>query len=304
MASPRANWKGSLAIGDLSCPVALYTAASTAERISLHTVNAKTGNRVRREFVDPATGKPVERDQQIKGYALDDSHMVLLEPDDIAKAVPESDKRLKVEAFIACDDIDTVFFDKPYYLAPAGAVAQEAFLVIRDAMREEKVAALARTVLFKRVRTLMIRAYGEGLIAHTLNYDYEVRSAASAFEDVTDIKIKKDMLDLARHIVETKAGTFDPSAFDDRYEAAVADMVRAKLAGKPLKRRKDPKQTKVVDLMEALRASAGVTNAAPARSAKAPAKASTKASAETTAKNTSRKAAGGGSAKSRGKKAA
>jgi DNA end-binding protein Ku len=299
MASPRANWKGSLAIGDLSCPVALYTAASTAERISLHTVNARTGNRVRREFVDPATGKPVDRDQQIKGYALDDSHMVLLEPEDIAKAVPESDKRLKVEAFIACDDIDTVFFDKPYYLAPAGEVAQEAFLVIRDAMREEKVAALARTVLFKRVRTLMIRAHGEGLIAHTLNYDYEVRSAATAFEDVADIKIKKDMLDLARHIVETKAGTFDPSAFDDRYEAAVADMVRAKLAGKPLKRRKDPKQTMVVDLMEALRASAGASKAAPAK-APAAAKAGKKP-AKSSAKT--RKAAGS-SAKSRGKKAA
>lgn len=303
MASPRANWKGSLAIGDLTCPVALYTAASTAERIAFHTVNARTGNRVRREFVDPATGKPVDRDQQIKGYALDDSHMVLLEPEDIAKAVPESDKRLKVEAFIACDDIDTVFFDKPYYLAPAGAVAQEAFLVIRDAMREEKVAALARTVLFKRVRTLMIRAHGEGLIAHTLNYDYEVRSAASAFEDVADIKIKKDMLDLARHIVETKAGTFDPSAFDDRYEAAVAEMVKAKLAGKPLTRRKDPKQTKVVDLMDALRASAGVSKAAPAKAAKATAKASAKTPAKTPAK-TSRKAAGSGSAKPRGKKAA
>ena len=294
MASPRANWKGSLTIGDLNCPVALYTAASTAERIAFHTINAKTGNRVRREFVDPSTGKPVEREQQIKGYALDDSHMVLLEPEDIAKAVPESDKRLTVEAFIACDDIDTVFFDRPYYLAPAGEVAREAFLVIRDAMREEKVAALARTVLFKRVRTLMIRAHGEGLIAHTLNYDYEVRSAATAFEDVADIKIKKDMLDLARHIVETKAGTFDPAAFDDRYEAAVAEMVRAKLSGKPLARRKDPKPAKVVDLMEALRASAGMKTDEPAAPKKA---------AGSAAKRP-RKAAGGSSRKARGKKAA
>ncbi len=294
MASPRANWKGSLTIGDLNCPVALYTAASTAERIAFHTINAKTGNRVRREFVDPATGKPVGRDQQVKGYTVDDSHMVLLEPEDIAKAVPESDKRLKVEAFIACDDIDTVFFDRPYYLAPAGEVAREAFLVIRDALREQAVAALARTVLFRRVRTLMIRAHGDGLIAHTLNYDYEVRSAAAAFEDVADIKIKKDMLDLARHIVETKAGSFDPAAFDDRYEAAVAEMVRAKLAGKPLPRRKEAKPGKVVDLMEALRASAGMPKGQPT----APKKAAGK-----TAK-APRKAVTGGGRKARGKKAA
>lgn len=303
MAGERANWKGFLKIGELSCPVGLYTAASTSSRIAFHTVNRATGNRVRREFVDAVTGKPVPRDDQVKGYALDDDRVVMLEPEEIARAVPESDKTLSVEAFIPCDDIDTLYFDRPYYLAPAGGAGQEAFTVIREAMRSASVAALARAVLFRRVRSLMLRADDEGLIAHTLNYDYEVSSAADAFSDLPDIKIKKDMLDLARHIVETKAGTFDPSAFDDRYEAAVAEMVKAKLAGKPLTRRKDPKHTKVVDLMDALRASAGVTRAAPAKAAKAPAKASAKTSAKTPAK-TSRKAAGRGSAKPRGKKAA
>lgn len=258
MAGERANWKGFLKIGDLSCPVGLYTAASTSSRIAFHTINRETGNRVRREFVDAATGKPVPRDDQVKGYALDDDRVVMLEPEEIARAVPESDKTLSVDAFIPCDDIDTLYFDRPYYLAPAGGAGQEAFAVVREAMRSASVAALARAVLFRRVRSLMLRADEEGLIAHTLNYDYEVRSAADAFSNLPDIRIKKDMLDLARHIVSTKAGTFDPSSFDDRYEEAVANLVRDKLAGKAVKRPKEKRAPKVVDLMAALRESAGI----------------------------------------------
>lgn len=261
MAGERANWKGFLKIGELSCPVGLYTAASTSSRIAFHTINRSTGNRVRREFVDAATGKPVPRDDQVKGYALDDDRVVMLEPEEIARAVPESDKTLSVEAFIPCEDIDTLYFDRPYCLAPAGGAGQEAFAVIREAMRSASVAALARAVLFRRVRSLMLRADDEGLVAHTLNYDYEVRSAADAFSDLPDIRIKKDMLDLARHIVSTKAGTFDPSAFDDRYEEAVATLVRDKLAGKTIKRPRERRSPKVADLMAALRESAGVASA-------------------------------------------
>jgi len=276
MAGERANWKGFLKIGELSCPVGLYTAASTSSRIAFHTINRATGNRVRREFVDPATGKPVPRDDQVKGYALDDDRVVMLEPEEIARAVPESDKTLSVEAFIPCDDIDTLYFDRPYYLAPAGGAGQEAFTVIREAMRDASVAALARAVLFRRVRSLMLRADDEGLIAHTLNYDYSVRSAADAFSDLPDIRIKKDMLDLARHIVSTKAGTFDPSSFDDRYEEAVATLVRDKLAGKAVKRPKEKRAPKVVDLMAALRESAGVSSG-PAKGRAKPAAGASKA---------------------------
>ncbi|WP_296578530.1 Ku protein [Phreatobacter sp.] len=256
MAGTRANWKGFLKIGELSCPVGLYTAASTSSRIAFHTINRKTGNRVRREFVDPATGKPVPRQDQVKGYALDDDRVVMLEPEEIARAVPGSDKTLSVEAFIPCNDIDTLYFDRPYFLAPSGRAGQEAFAVIREAMGSASVAALARAVLFRRVRALMLRADDEGLIAHTLNYDYEVRSAADAFSDLPDIRIKKEMLDLARHIVSIKAGTFDPSTFDDRYEEAVATLVMDKLAGKTLKRPKEKRAPKVVDLLGALRESA------------------------------------------------
>lgn len=255
MVAARANWKGYLKFGEISCPVALYTGASTSERISFHTINRDTGHRVRREFIDPVTEDPVDREHQIKGFEIETDRYVEVEPDEIAKAVPESNKTLAVAAFVPCADIDTVYFDKPYYLAPSGHVAHEAFAVIREALRASKVGALAHAVLFRRYRALMIRADGLGLVAHTLNFDYEVRSASDAFDKIPKLKIQKEMLELAKHIIETKRGEFDPSKFDDRYEAAVAELVKAKLAGKPIKLAKKPTAPKVVDLMEALRAS-------------------------------------------------
>jgi len=267
--TPRANWKGFLKIGELSCPVALYTAASQSERIAFHTLNRATGHRAHRQFVDGETGKPVERDDQVKGYEVAQGEYVVFEPDEIAAAVPESDKTLKVEQFIACHDIDDVYFDRPYYLAPADPVAMHAFNLIRDGMRRKQVAALARTVLFRRVRTLLVRAHDDGMIATTLNFDYEVRSADEAFDGLPKRKIPREMLDLAKHVIETKRGAFDPGTFDDRYEAALADLVKAKLEGKPLPKPKAPKPTKVVDLMEALRQSAATSGSKKAGGRKA-----------------------------------
>ncbi|APG94387.1 Ku protein [Sinorhizobium americanum] len=263
--APRANWKGYLKVAEVSCPVALYTAASTSERIAFHTINRATGHRVHRQFVDSETGKPVEKDDQVKGYEVGSGDYVVLEPEEIAAAVPESDKTLSISAFIACGDIDNVYFDKPYYLAPTKSHAEDAFALIREGMRKKNVAAIARAVLFRRVRTLLIRAYEDGLIATTLNFDYEVRSAEEAFDDVPDLKIEGEMLELAEHIIKTKRGKFDPAKFDDRYEAALAELVKAKLEGKKIEPRKEPKLEKVVDLMEALRQSAGV----PVKKAKA-----------------------------------
>lgn len=252
----RALWKGHLSIGELSCAVALYAAATTSDRVSFHIVNRKTGNRVRREYVDEETGKPVDRDDQVKGYETSKGNYVLLEPDEIAAAVPESDKTLAVESFVPCDDVDTVYFDKPYFVAPADEAAEEAFAVMREGMRKKKVVALARAVLFRRVRTLLIRPRGCGLLANTLNFDYEVRAADDAFDAVPEMKIKGEMLDLARHIIDTKSGTFDPSAFDDRYDAALAELVKAKAEGREIEKPKRKREGKVIDLMEALRESA------------------------------------------------
>ncbi|CAN7271707.1 Ku protein [Phyllobacterium sp. LjRoot231] len=256
--APRANWKGYLKVAELSCPVALYTAASTSDRIAFHTLNRATGHRVQRQFIDTDSGKPVEKEDQVKGYEVGANDYIVLEPDEVASAVPESDKTLSVEAFVACDDLDDIYFDKPYYLAPSDKHGEEAFALIREALKAKEVAALAQTVLFRRARTLLIRAAGNGLVANTLHFDYEVRSAKDAFSDVPEMKIKGEMLDLARHIIETKRGTFDPSQYKDRYEAALAELVKAKLEGKPIPAKKAAKSEKVVDLMEALRESAGV----------------------------------------------
>lgn len=254
--APRAVWKGVLKIAEVTCPVSLYTAASTSERISFHTINRKTGNRVHRQFIDEVSGQTVETEDQVKGYDKGEGDYIILEADEIAAAVPESDKTLTVETFLPCDEIDDIFFDKPYYVAPSSPVASGAFALIREGMKGQKSAALARTVIFRRMRSILIRPHGDGLIATTLNFDYEVRSAQNAFSDVPEIKIDDEMLELAEHIIQTKAGAFDPREFDDRYESALAELVQAKIEGRKIKPQKRPEPAKVVSLLDALRASA------------------------------------------------
>jgi DNA end-binding protein Ku len=257
MAAARANWKGFIKLGELAVAVALYTAASSSERIAFHTINRATGNRVHREFVDSETGELVERDEQVKGYEVENGEYVVLEPEEVASAVPDSDKTLKIEAFVPCNEIDDVYFDKPYYLTP-DKMGADAFKLLRDGMRQAKVAALARTVLFRRLRTVLIRPHGNGLIGTTLNFDYEVRSSEEAFDELPDLKIDGEMLKLAKHIINTKKGSFDAKAFDDRYEEAVAELVKAKIEGRPLPKRKAPAPTKTSDLLQALRQSAAM----------------------------------------------
>ncbi|MGL3606250.1 Ku protein [Rhizobium sp. G187] len=297
MASPRASWKGYIKFGEVSCPVALYTATSSSERIAFNTLNRKTGNRVSREFIDSETGEVVERDDQVKGYEVEDGRYVIFEPEEVAAIVPESDKTLKIGSFISCAQIDTTYFDKPYYLTP-DKMGLEAFVILRDGMKQAKVAALATTVLFRRLRTVLIRPHGKGLIASTLNFDYEVRSAAEAFEDLPDLKIEGEMLELAQHIIGTKKGSFDASTFDDRYEDAVAELVKAKIEGRTLPKKKKVKVAKAVDLLQALRESAGVKSksktstrkAANANSSASRAKPSKSASKSKSAKAPSRRA--------------
>ncbi|HAU78235.1 MAG TPA: Ku protein [Agrobacterium sp.] len=257
MVAPRANWKGFIKFGEVACPVALYTAASSSERIAFNTLNRRTGNRVKREFIDSETGDPVERDAQVKGYEIENGQYIVLEPDEVAAAVPHSDKTLKIDAFIPCSEIDSVYFDKPYYLAP-DRMGTDAFVLLRDGMKSAKVAAIARTVLFRRLRTVLIRPHGKGLIATTLNFDYEVRSSAEAFEELPDLKIEGEMLELAEHIIGTKKGTFDASTFDDRYEAALAELVKAKIEGRALPKKKAAAVPRQNDLLQALRESAGM----------------------------------------------
>jgi DNA end-binding protein Ku len=252
----RANWKGYLKLGEIVTAISLHTAVSTSDRIAFHTLNRKTGNRVHRQFVDSETGMPVEHDDQVKGYETDQGEYVVLEPEEIAAAIPDSDKTMTIQAFVPCHEIDKLYFDRPYFLRPDSPTTSGAFNLLREGMASEKVAALARTVLFRRVRTLLVRPHENGLIATTLNFDYEVRSASAAFKDIPKIKIQGEMLELAQHIIGTKEGSFDPKAFGDRYEDALAELVHAKLAGRKIKPISQPKSAKVVSLLDALRASA------------------------------------------------
>ncbi|MBY5374614.1 Ku protein (plasmid) [Rhizobium leguminosarum] len=257
----RAQWKGFLKFGEVSCGVALYTAASTSERITFNTINKATGNRVNRIFIDSETEDPVPKEAQTKGFEIENGQYIIIDPEEVSAAIPESNKTLEIEAFIPCSDVDDVYFDKPYYLTP-DKMGGDAFAALRDAMKKSMVAAIARTVLFRRMRTVLIRPHGKGLIASTLNYDYEVRSSEKAFEEMPKLKIQGEMLDLAKHIISTKKGEFDPATFDDRYEAALADLVKAKLEGKSLPKPKKVQVSKPNDLLAALRESAGMMKAA------------------------------------------
>ena len=274
VAQARASWKGYLKLSEISCPVALYAAISSSERIFLHTVDRETGHRLRREFVDSMTGETVEREDQVKGYEVANGEFVVLEPEEIKSAVPHNDKTISVSAFVDRSEIDDVYLDRPYYVAPADETATEAFSLIREGLRASATVAVASAVLFRRARTLLISPYGQGLAAVTLNFDYEVRQAREAFAEIPDIEIKGEMLDLAAHIIETKRGDFDPATFHDRYEGALAELVKAKIEGRTVAppRRAAPKPPS--DLLAALRESVGVGGkGAPARR---PAKASQK----------------------------
>jgi DNA end-binding protein Ku len=254
--SPRASWKGFLKIADVTVPVGLYSAASTSERIALHTINRPTGNRVRREFVDAETGEAVDRDDQVKGYEVAKGEYLAVEPDEIAAIVPHGDKTLTVSAFVDLTDVDDLYFDKPYYLAPADRSADEPFALVREGMRKAKVAAVAEAVLFRRARTVLVRAVDDGLAASMLNYDYEVRPAKQAFSDIPANEISGEMLDLAIHIINTKQGKFDPRKFEDRYEGALAELVKLKLQGKAIPKRALAPREPTVNLLQALRESA------------------------------------------------
>jgi DNA end-binding protein Ku len=253
--APRASWKGFLKIAEVTVPIGLYAAASTAERIALHTINRPTGNRVRREFVDAETGKTVERDDQVKGYEVAKDEYVSVEPDEIEAVIPHGDKTLTISTFVDLAGVDDLYFDKPYYLVPSDRSADETFALVREGMLSAKVAAIAQAVLFRRARTVLVRALDEGLAASLLNYDYEVRPAKQAFSDISAKKITGEMLDLAVHIIKTKQGAFDPRAFEDRYEDALAELVKLKLEGKAIPKRA-PRSEPTVNLMQALRESA------------------------------------------------
>jgi DNA end-binding protein Ku len=264
--APRANWKGHLKLSLVSCAVALYPATTTSGRVRFNIINRETGNRVNNLIVDAETGEPVEDGDKIKGYRTDSGRYILLEEDEIDRVALDSTHTIDIESFIPRSEIDPIYLDESYYIAPNDKVGVEAFAVIREAMERKKMVGLARVVLYRRERLLMLEPRGRGLIATTLRYVNEVRSEKPYFEDIPAVKIAGDMLDLAAHIIDSKKARFDPSKFEDRYEEALIDLIKAKKAGKELPEPPEPPPSNVINLMDALRRSVKAERAGKAES--------------------------------------
>ena len=251
--APRAYWKGYLKLSLVSCPIALFPATSEREKISFHQLNKETGHRIKYRKVDAETGEEVESADIIKGYEVGKGEYIELDPEELEAVAIESKRTMN--KIVPRDEIDELYLNSPYYIAPDGEVGQQAFAVIREAIRKEGMVAIGKVVFTSREHIIALEARGKGLLGVTLRYPYEVRKEADYFDDIPDEKIPKDMLELASHIVETKAGHFDPSKFDDRYEDALKDLLKRKQEGKPIERPERREPTNVVNLMEALRRS-------------------------------------------------
>ena len=253
--APRANWKGYLKLSLVSCPVALYPAASSSERVSFHMINSETHNRLKQQYVDSVTGDLVESGDRMRGYEIAKGEYVPVTDEELEEVSLESTHTIEIEQFAPRSEVDEVYFDSHYYIAPDDKVGEEAFAVIREAMKKRNVIGLARVVLFRRERILMIEPRGKGLMATTLRYDYEVRNEHAYFDEIDDTHVAKEMLDLANHIIDTKKGKFDPGTFKDRYQDAVVELIRAKRAGQPIEAPRPAKPANVINLMDALRRS-------------------------------------------------
>ena len=254
--APRAYWKGSLKLSLVSCPVALYPATTSTEKTHFHMINKETGNRLKQQMVDADTGDVVEGDQKARGYELKKGEYVEVEKEELDAVQIESSHIIDIDGFVPEDEIDKRYIDHPYYIVPDGKAGIDAFAVIRDAMKNKDHVALARIVLTNREHIIAIEPLGKGLLGITLRYPYEVRDEHEYFDDIKNPKISKDMIELASHILDTKAAHFDPSKFKDEYEDALKTLVRRKAAGKPVKAaEREERPDNVISLMDALQQS-------------------------------------------------
>ena len=255
--APRANWKGFLRLSLVTCPVALYPATSESEKISFNQLNKLTGHRIKYVKVDADTGEEVPNEDIVKGYALDKETFIELSKEELENVALESTRTIDIDEFVDKAEIDPRYLIRPYYLCPDGKVGHDAFAVIRETLREMNKVAIGRVVLTSREHIIALEPMEKGLVGTLLRYPYEVRSEAEYFDDIQDVKVTKDMLDLARHIVDQKSGTFEPDKFEDHYETALVDLINQKREGKPITPKERPRGENVVDLMEALRRSVG-----------------------------------------------
>jgi DNA end-binding protein Ku len=256
MAPARPYWQGYLKLSLVSCPIALYTGTSSTERVSFRQINKKTGNRLRQQLVDDVTREPVEAEDKGRGYEYSKNAYIPVDDDELDAIAIESNHAIEIDSFVPRKQIDERYLDSPYYIMPNDQAGQEAFAVIREAMRGKGMVALGRVVLAKRERVIMLQPWDKGLMGTTLRYPYELRDTKEYFHDIPNVKLEADMLKLAEHILQSKAADFDPAQFVDHYEEAVVEMLKKKEAGLPVTREHAaPGPQNVVNLMDALRRS-------------------------------------------------
>ena len=302
--APRASWKGYIKLSLVSCPVRLYPAVSANEKIRFNQLHKDTHNRINMKPVDPELGL-VERADLVRGYEYEDKQYIIIEDEDLEAVRIESNHTLNIEAFVDESEVDVIYQDSPYYLAPDGKMAEETFAVLRDAMQAAGKVAIARLVMSSRERVVTIGARDKGMFVTTLRDPREVRSTTAYFDEIPDIKADPEMLQLAEKLIEQKVTHFEPEKYEDRYESALMEMIKEKLKGHKPIIAAAPERGNVINLMDALKASLGQakpaapskskTEAAPAAK-KAPAKPSLKeavaASKAASAKAPAKKKAG------------
>jgi DNA end-binding protein Ku len=271
--APRSNWKGYLKLSLVSAAIAIYPATSSSEKVRFNTLNRATGNRLKRQMIDSETGDVVASEDQVKGYAVGKDQYVIVEDEELSSIAIESTRTVDIERFVLKTAIDDRYRDTPYYLAPEDQVGQEAFAVIRDAMKKKKMVGIARVVMARRERIMMLEPFGKGLMGTTLLYPYEIRGEESVFEEIPDLKLPDQMVGLAEEIIDRMTGKFEPEKFEDRYENAMIELIRSKQAGLPTKVEKAPaRAANVVNLMDALRRSVEGDQAGKRKAKPAPAK--------------------------------
>jgi DNA end-binding protein Ku len=253
--APRAYWKGYLKLSLVSCPIALFPATSEREKISFHQINKSTGHRIKYQKIDAESGDEVESADIIKGYQVGKGEYLEIEPEELEAIAIESKRTIEIDEFVPKKEIDELYLNSPYYIVPDGEVGQQAFAVIREAIRQEGMVAIGKVVFTSREHIIALEARDKGLLGVTLRYPYEVRKEAEYFDDIPDEKIPKDMLDLASHIVESKAGHFEPERFEDQYEDALKELLKKKQSGQKIEAPREREPSKVVNLMDALRRS-------------------------------------------------
>jgi len=255
--APRANWKGFLRLSLVTCPVALFPATSESEKIGFNQINRATGHRIKYLKVDAETGEEVASDEIVKGYKVDTDTYLQVSQDEIDAILPDSSRTIEITEFVPRDEIDDLYLVRPYYLVPDGKVGHDTYAVIRETIKTMDKVALARVVLTNREHVIALQARDKGLVGLLLRYPYEVRDSSDYFDDIEDVKLTKDMLDLARHIVATRSGHFAPEQFKDSYETALVELIEKKRSGLPISAARPRSEGNVIDLMEALRRSLG-----------------------------------------------